>query len=281
MPEHKRPRPRTAGDDGDRLKLHRRPLRADRRDYSVITLRPGTRARFSTNRFHETWHILSDRHGALLLSRLLWGLSFQRLPGTVVVIDRPHLDPNPFDAEPADPIVLVPAHLTTLTRQGIRELRRRLPTRAASLGTVRWHTWGLDSEVARVRERQEQRRWPAWEPPVDDRGAAVERAGGALVFRAPPSRLRLWAVDAAMLGEHWYHGMDYVYLDGSNRMGPYRSEGEMQIFRDYRRRVAVARISRREVLAELPRGSAPADVNPRVWQHNQIVRARRGPAARV
>ncbi|WP_211591998.1 hypothetical protein [Microbispora sp. H10836] len=68
-------------------------------------------------------------HGARLLGRLLWGLSFQRLPGTVVVIDRPHLDPNPFDAEQADPIVLAPTHLTTLKRQGARELLRRLAAR--------------------------------------------------------------------------------------------------------------------------------------------------------
>src|SRR5215467_6778077 len=98
----------------DRLKLHRRLMRLDGRDYTVITLRPGTDARFSTNYFHDTWHVLSDWHGARLLGRLLWGLAYQRVPGTLVLIDRPFLDPNPFDAEPADPIVLVPARLTTL-----------------------------------------------------------------------------------------------------------------------------------------------------------------------
>ncbi|OPG07337.1 patatin-like phospholipase family protein [Microbispora sp. GKU 823] len=136
--------------------------------------------------------------GPDVLRTLAGNLPFHPLPGTVVV-DRPHLDPNPFDAEPADPIVLVPAHLTTLTPQAIRRLRRRVAE--PSQGTVRWRTWGLDAEVARVRECQELRRWPAWEPPVDARGAAAERTGGALVFRAPPSRLRLWGVDVAMLGE--------------------------------------------------------------------------------
>ncbi|MEV4459331.1 hypothetical protein [Microbispora sp. NPDC049633] len=277
MRGRKGPRPDTAARAGDGLKLHRRPVRADGRDYNVITLRPGSRARFSTNRFHETWHILSDVHGARLLGRLLWGLSFQRLPGTVVVVDRPHLDPNPFDAEPADPIVLVPADLTTLKRQGVRELLRRLAARASSAGTVRWHTWGLDAELARTRERvrecRELRRWPGWEPPAADRGAAVERIGGALVFRAPPARLRAWAVDVAMLGDDMRHGMDYVYLEASNSPLCW-GDGEVQVFSDYRRRVAVAGISRREVLADLPEGSAPADVDQRIWRHNSTVRAR-------
>lgn len=275
MPERKRPRPGTAAAIGDGLKLHRRRLRADGRDYSVITLRPGTRAHFSTNRFHETWHILSDVHGARLLGRLLWGLAFQRLPGTVIVIDRPHLDPNPFDAEPADPIVLVPAHLTTLTAQAIRGLRRHVAE--PSQGTVRWHTWGLDAELARMRERarecREFRRWPGWEPPAADHGAAVERIGGALVFRAPPARLREWAVDVAALGDDMRHGMDYVYLEASNSPLCW-GDGEVQIFSDYRRQVAVAGISRREVLADLAEGSAPADVRPRIWRHNGTVRAR-------
>ncbi|GAB3897619.1 hypothetical protein GCM10027612_54270 [Microbispora bryophytorum subsp. camponoti] len=163
---------------------------------------------------------------------MLWGLSFQRLPGTVIVIDRPHLDPNPFDAEPADPIVLVPAHLTTLTAQAIRRLRRRVAE--PSQGTVRWQTWGLDAELARMRERvrecREFRRWPGWEPP---------------------------AADASNSPLCW-------------------GDGEVQIFSGYRRRVAVAGISRREVLADVPEGSAPADVHPRIWCHNGTVRVRGG-----
>ncbi|WP_156056105.1 hypothetical protein [Streptosporangium roseum] len=91
----------------------------------MITLRPGTRARFSTNFYHRTWHILSDPHGALLLSRLLWGLSFQRRPNTVVIIDRRFIDPNPFDAEQGDPIALVPADLTHLPARIARHLSRR------------------------------------------------------------------------------------------------------------------------------------------------------------
>ncbi|MGL5444773.1 MAG: hypothetical protein ACRDDJ_20180, partial [[Mycobacterium] stephanolepidis] len=96
------------------MKLHRHSMALDGRSYTIITLRADVDVRFSTNRFHETWHVLSDESGAKMLARLLWGLAYQRQPGTLVLIDRAHLDPNPFDAEPADPIVLLPSHLTVL-----------------------------------------------------------------------------------------------------------------------------------------------------------------------
>src|SRR5262245_38255324 len=134
-----RTRPRAATVVADRMKLHRHRLRLRGQQYTVVTLRPGTQARFSTNFYHQTWHILSDWHGARLLGRLLWGLAYQRVPGTLVLIDRPFLDPNPFDAEPADPIALVPALLTSLTDKAARELRQQLPL-VASDGTVRWQT---------------------------------------------------------------------------------------------------------------------------------------------
>jgi hypothetical protein len=164
--------------------------------------------------------------------------------------------------------------LTTLTPQAARRLRRELAASSPSCGTVRWQTWGLDAEVAQIRERRASGRWPTWEQPADDRGAAVERVGGLLAFRAQPSRLREWAVGVALLGDHMYQGMAYVDLDSSD--APLcRADGEMQIFHDYRRRVAVARISRREVLGTVPVGLVPADINPLVWQHNGTVRARR------
>src|SRR5215831_7359241 len=129
-----RPRPDAATRVVDRVKLHRRAMPLDGRLYTVITPRPGTDVRFSTNYFHGTWHILSDWHGARMLGRLLWGMAFQRKPGTLLLIDRPFLDPNPFDAEPADPIALVPAPLTPLTTKAARHLRRRLPLRGRSDG---------------------------------------------------------------------------------------------------------------------------------------------------
>ncbi|GII90570.1 hypothetical protein [Sinosporangium siamense] len=270
MPTHKRARPDAARDAGDRLKLHRRRMHADGRDYTVITLRPDAGARFSTNRYHDTWHVLSDVYGARLMGRLLWGLSFQRRPGTLIVIDRQHLTPNPFDAAPADPVMLVSAHLTTLTPRAARRLVAPLP----SEGTVRWHTWGLDAEVARLRGPAA---WD-WEPLADTRGAAVERVGGALVLRAPPTRLREWAANVARLGDDLHGRMDYVALQTTRYWSSWAIDGEMQIFSDYRQRVAVARVARREVLAGLPAPRVPAEVEPIIWEHAGAVRSRRHPA---
>ncbi len=42
-----------------RLKLHLRLITAGGYTYHVVALRPGTRIAFSTNFFHETWHIVT------------------------------------------------------------------------------------------------------------------------------------------------------------------------------------------------------------------------------
>lgn len=274
MATRKRTRPRSARDTGDRLKLHRRVLWADGREYTVISLRPDARVRFSTNRYHETWHILSDDHGARVLGRLLWGLSFQRRPGTIVVIGPPHLDPNPFDAEPATPIALVHADLTVLTPEAARRLRHLLTAPAKPDGTVRWHAWGLDQEAARFHRFRETGEWPAWEPRPDDRRSAVERIGGMLVLRGLPKRLREWAVYVAMLDSGRRDGMDYVYLETNWPIGP--TDGEVQIFRNYRQRVSVATVSRREILGDADTARLPPEqINERIWAYNSLVRARR------
>ncbi|WP_336214082.1 hypothetical protein [Nonomuraea sp. LPB2021202275-12-8] len=272
MSAHKQPRPSNTRQAGDRLKLHRRHLRADGREYTVITLRPGTRARFSTNFYHQTWHILSDPYGALLLSRLLWGLSFQRRPDTVMIIDRRFIDPNPFDAEQGDPIALVPADLTHLPARTARQLGRR--SAAPGSGTVRWHTWGLDQAVAEWRaQRADGTWWRQWHPAADGRAAEVSRLGGLLSVRASSSLLREWAVSVATMADHVYHGMSYTELDGP-KWEPCRSDGEVQTFDDYHRRVAVAEISRREVLAAANVPGEPAEVRPLVWGRNDAVRNR-------
>jgi hypothetical protein len=283
-PQSDRQRPASARDAGDRMKLHRRLVRLDGREHTVITLRPGARARYSTNYHHQTWHVLSDQHGAAVLARLLWGLSYQRRPGTLVLIDRPSLDPNPFDATPADPIVLISTPLTNLTSGLARSLPRMLPLTSPPEGTVRWHTPGLDPAVATSRARsaaiaRREYDWnqPAWQPPVRAGLARVERIGGVLALIAPPERLRTWAVNAAQLGDWWHDGTDYTELD-STGVGPRRRDGEIQIFRDYHRRVRTARVARREILAGQPRQLSPADVNPLIWNHLDAVRARNTPA---
>ncbi|MER5420740.1 hypothetical protein [Streptosporangium roseum] len=241
----------------------------------MITLRPGTRARFSTNFYHQTWHVLSDPHGALLLSRLLWGLSFQRQPNTVVIIDGRFVDPNPFDAEQGDPIALVPADLTHLPARAVRHLSRRFAVPGTVSGTVRWHTWGLDAAVDEWRaQRADGTWWRRWRPEEDARTVEVERLNGVLSMRASSSLLRRWAVDVATMGDYVYKGMSYTELDGPE-WELCRSDGEVQTFRDYHRRVSVAKISRGEVLAAGNAPGEPAELRPLIWDRNAAVRSRR------
>jgi hypothetical protein len=263
-----RPRPHAATRIADGLKLHRRELRLDGRQYTVVTLRPGTDARFSTNFYHGTWHILSDWHGARLLGHLLWGLAFQRRPGTLVLMDRPFLDPNPFDAEPADPIALVPALITPLTARAARELRRRLPLSGPNDGTVRWRTFGLAPAVAARRaayDRPVSAERPSWIPPIGFQ-ERMDRVGGLVTLAAVPSVLRDSAVYLYMLGDYSYEGMAYAEIDWPN--------GEVQVFRDYRRRVSAARLARSEILAELGAPVPRDTLNPLIWSRGALVRER-------
>jgi hypothetical protein len=167
-------RPGAGRDIGDRMKLHRHLVRLDGRHYTVITPRPGTGPRFSTNRYHETWHVLSGLRGSQLLAHLLWGLAYQRVPGTLVVIGAP---------------------------------------------------------------------WPGqrqWHPPPDARHR-ISRTRGMLTLTATAPELKSWAVAVARLGDWLQDGMDYTDLNGT--------DGEVQVFTDYTRRVSAARTARCDILA--------------------------------
>ncbi|MBC8142758.1 MAG: hypothetical protein H7Y38_15145, partial [Armatimonadetes bacterium] len=76
--QHKQSRPCNRIATGDRFKAHLRVMTLNGKPWRVITLRPGTDAAFSTNFFHDTWHIISDGGGAKLLARIFWAMSYQR-----------------------------------------------------------------------------------------------------------------------------------------------------------------------------------------------------------
>ncbi len=260
-----RPRPHAVSYVGDRVKLHRRVVRANGRDYTVISPRPGTDVRFATNFYHETWHILSDARGARLLGRLLWGLAYARVPGTVVLIDGPSLSTEPFEGTRADPILLVPAHLTPLTDRTAADLRRALPHARAG-GTVRWHTHGLDAQVATARRvRLPGEGWPPYDPPVGPE--RVGRLGGFVSITASPDHLREDALSVYQLADWLTRESEHVYLGWGQCYG---ADGEVQIFRDFRARVSSARVARREVLAE----GATERIDERIWARAADVRHR-------
>ncbi len=245
------------------MKLHRRAVRLAGRPHTVVSLRPGTAVRFSANLFHDTWHVLSDRHGARVLGRLLWGLSYQSRPGTLVVIDREFITTTPFDGDPADRIVLVPGWDTPFTARHARALKARLPFPSAPDGTVRWHTHGLDAAL------DDSRAWFTRNEDRDDpmRGR-VENLNGLVVLRLQsPNEMREWAVLSGGLDPH-LHGMDYSYL-GS---GAHYASGEVQVFRDFRRDVSVARRARAEVLAGLDEPVEPEFLRPLVWDRAEALK---------
>lgn len=241
----------------------------DGRTYTVLGLRPTARERFAVNHFHDTWHIVSDQAGALLLAKLMWALSYERSPDTLVLIDRPFLDPNPFDAEKSPPIVLTAHKLTVFDAAAARELRRRLPLSAPSEGTVRYRAPGLAAAA------EDPQAWLAAQPTRPyhwaDRRYARPTVGvrsGVLHVSGGVDELREWAVRLMRVNPYavWPHtpgGTDYDHLGDDYSL-------EVQVFTDYRLRVSAARQARAQLAAEEPEiaASAPGEANPVLWDRS-------------
>jgi hypothetical protein len=225
------------------LKVHLRRFDLHGRTLRIVTLRPQTAVRFSNNYFHDTWHVLAGDDGVLLLGHLLWGLAFQRQPGTAVLIDHPHLVPTPFEADPPDPLLLVPAGLTSLDDDALRALRLRLRRAPGAPTTIRWHSFGLPRALAAQRVRLRHRD-PLW------RLERMSRRAGFVCYTAPPEILRERAVSIA--GMH-LRGPDYQPLAEHDAHWCYGYDGEIQLIPGFADLVSAARVARREVL-----GGAPA-----------------------
>lgn len=222
------------------LKVHRGHVALDGREFTVLTLRASTACRFATNRYHETWHVLSDVSGARLLGRLCWALAFQRRPNSIITIDRPHLVPNPFDADPSSPIVIANTDLAPINRAVISQLKSFLDRKRRSDGTVRLSTAGLDRLLANdpaTALLAEQRRSGAFWNEHQRRGW-TDRVNGVVVMAAPAPTLQWWAVWLSGLGSHWYAGSDYSELCAGST--PRRGEGEVQVFQHFRTMVDTA-----------------------------------------
>ena len=233
------------------LKVHLRVLDVLGTTLRVVMLRPQTRTRFSTNYFHDTWHILVDRDGAALFGRLLWGLAFQRQPGTLLLIDAPHLVPTPFDGDPPDPILVIPDGLTRFDPDLLRALRLRLRRDPGPPTTIRWHTFGMeagaaarDGELARTsfaRRRREER--------ARGRREQMSRTAGFVCYTAPPPVLRdhgLSIHEMHQTASGRYGG--YHPLAEQDLASCYPYDGELQVIPGFADRVSAARVARRAVL---------------------------------
>ncbi len=227
------------------LKVHLRVVTLGQRTYRVVTLRPATRALFSTNFFHGTWHILTDREGAFVLARLLWGLAFQREPGTLVLLDGTHLARTPFEADPADPVLLLPAGRTPFDPASLRLLKLRL-RHPASGTTIRWHTFGLPHARA---ETFELNTWRGRYREEEDQRSRerMQKVAGFVCYSAPPDILRSQAL--SIYAMRTCKEVTHHYLaEGNQSRRDWRIDGEVQVFPDFRDRVSSAAVARHSVL---------------------------------
>ncbi|QDS99228.1 hypothetical protein [Adhaeretor mobilis] len=268
------------------MKLHLRVLKLRGTSYRLVTLRPHSEVAYSTNYFHDTWHIVSDQYGAKLLARLLWGLSFQRISGTAILIHGEHIKPTPFGAEPSDPILITNSNLTKIDAKSLTTLRGQLKYLGPSQCTLRWHTFGLDAALEREREsgpynsaiENTEQDWVHYQ---ENKRLWLEenmcRCGGFVCYSAPPEILRLRAQTIAQMDPASY-GMVYYYMADRNC---YRwPDGEVQIFSDYKERRLAASEARRQVLAEKHSFSDPDSLYAVVAARRDGILTRRRSARR-
>jgi hypothetical protein len=256
------------------LKLHLRSHDIHGRALHIATLRPQTGVRFSTNYYHDTWHILAGSDGVALLGRLLWGLAFQRHPGTAILIDEPHLVSTPFDGDPPDPILLVPDGLTSFDDGTLRALRLRLRRCPGPPTTIRWHTFGMQRALAADRTRRRP------DDPVFTRERMSRRAG-FVCYTAPPALLCGHAIGVYRM-HAWGEG--YHPLCENSHRTCWGSDGEVQLIRGFADQVSAARVARREVLEDDARPIATEGDLRAIYSHTEravrrlrAARARRTP----
>lgn len=222
------------------LKLHLRVFELHRTTLRIVTLRPQTGVRFSSNYFHDTWHILGGPDGAAILGRLLWGLAFQRHPGTVVLIDRDHLVPTPFEADPPDPILLVPDGLTRIDIDLLRALKLRLRRCRGPRTTIRWHTFGMPAALDAVVPNYIHHNRRA----LHSRERMSRRAG-FLCYTAPAVILRDTATSIFHMSAS---SSGYHPLAEQSGHSSWRTDGEFQVVEQFARDVSAAKVARREIL---------------------------------
>jgi hypothetical protein len=211
-------------------KVHRRSIKLDGRDHTILSLRPSDKVRFASNLSHDAWHIITDIGGAKLLGHLCWALSFQKKPGTFLLIDEPNLLPNPFDADPSWPIVIANTDIGAPSRQGLRQLKALLPLRTPSEGTVKLASFGLAAStrasfgtMARLK--------------ADERASAEHV--GVCCFAGPGAVLQNWAGNMLRLNLSSNWPSDHMEMAGW--------DGELQIFRSFYEMVQKTLVVRRSL----------------------------------
>ena len=235
--------------------LHLRCRRIGGFDWRLVTLRPATQVALSTNRFHGTWHILSNVSGCVALARMMWWLSWQKQPGTCILIHGEHIRREPFDGSRSDPVLLTRWADTPTTEKPLRALKDSLGRLGPPDKTLRARIVGIEDHDPRAALG------PGWWRQLGRE--AVQRRGGIVVYRAAPAELRCTASMVYRMRPTWM-GTGYHYL-GDDR------SGEVQCFTDYFRRLKAAEAARQQVLSGDPPAD-PADLQQRIWARTERLR---------
>jgi hypothetical protein len=187
-------------------------------------------------------------------------MAYQRGSPTIFVIDQAFLVPNPFDADPSDPIVVINSDLAAPSREGFGALRSRLPlTSIRSEGTVRLQTRGLDLALddrdgyeASVRDSAVR-----WNP--HQQRSWIDQVKGMVALAAPPPVLRDWALALSELGSWMGRGSDEAQIDWP------RNDGEVQVLEDFDGCLARAVATRERLFPGHASERLTADERERVW----------------
>lgn len=257
----------------DRLKVHRRTVLLDGARYTVLAPRPSSAERFATNRFHQAWHVLTDVAGAHLLARLCWAMAYQRHDRTVVVVDPPLMVPNPFDADPSSPLVIVNSDLGPFGRDAAADLRRALPFTGSSEGTVVLQTRGLDSALEDPQafaERDDQASWRD----THQRRRWIEGDDGLVIVAAPPPVLRAWGVELSDLGSWSHEGSSWSFLDAP------KNEAEVHVLDDFAAQTAKAVSLRGELFPGQEQRSLTDDEKQQIWSSAKSAKSGKAAEAR-
>ena len=141
-------------------------------------------------------------------------------------MDSPSIVPNPFDADPSSPIVIVNTDLGPFSRDSASSLRQALPFRTPSSGTVVLQTRGLDlaledpgvfaqgPDQVKWRDPHRKRRW-------------VDGSAGLVILAAPGPVLKTWGVELSQIGKGMREGSSHSELDYP------KNDGEVQVLDDF------------------------------------------------
>ncbi len=242
------------------LKVHLHMVPCGATTLRVLSLRPQCGVRYSTNYFHDTWHILTDPGGAAVLARLLWALAFQRAPDTVIALGHDHLVPTPFEADRPAPCVLAPQSRSPLTGDKLRALARHLRRPGPSHGTVKLQTFGMAAAL----EAYHAQRWGRRELDALWPREHMRHLEGLVCYAAPDEVLKLQALAVHRLREYFFGGTAYTYL-AEHWQTRHHPEGEVQLFSDFTARVSAAQQARRALLPRPKTGHATSAEREHLW----------------